>query len=209
MTNEIPSFDFNAQVAAFHKNAKNKGFYDDYPTLESRDNGEYRVSRANLIAGELYEGYEAYRKGKINADEAVISQLCGVMGEHGKDIFNSTYEREVKGTLAEELADAYIRLCDTYGSFHLPPVLNDFYPQVADWAQDILRLHPTPQLLFWRVLNTIGAGIYYRVPPQSHFEMWIGSVYALAIRFEIDLQLHIRLKSFYNLYRGYKHGKDF
>jgi hypothetical protein len=230
MTNQIVEFDaFNRQVQAFHQNAVLKGFYEKYPTIESRQNSEYRVSRGTLITGEFFEAYEAYRKGKINAESGKLHELqqamaqaipvepdendtqkiitSGIIGSH----FLRLYDESVKGTIAEELADVYIRICDTVGGFHLRPLKEEdnFSDMVFEQTEKILKDNDTPQCLFWHCTRIIKDFLYYREPMYKDIALWLAAVYALAHHFKISLPLQIDLKFIYNKYRAYKHGKDF
>jgi hypothetical protein len=230
MTNRIVDFDtFNQQVQAFHQNAVLKGFYEKYPTIESRQNSEYRVSRGTLVTGEFFEAYEAYRKGRINADSDKLHELqeamqqaipvepdekdtqkiitSGIMGAH----FISLYDQSVKGTIAEELADVYIRICDTVGGFQLRPLKGEdsFSDMVFEQTEKILKDNDTPQCLFWHCTRIIKDFLYFREPMYKDIALWLAAVYALAHQFKITLPLQIDLKFIYNKYRAYKHGKDF
>lgn len=220
MTNEIPSFSmFNAQVQAFHANALAKGFYEKYPTLESRDDCEYRTSRANLITSEISEAYEAFRKGKINPlNTANVDFLAAYAANHDDEpdpitvqTFIRLYDDNVKGTMAEELADIYIRVCDAIGGFGMRELeeRDDFEELVNIKLENLLYQNEGNQALFWACLHIIDERIHFRPPMYKEIACWVAAAYALANRFEIDIQTHVRIKAIYNSYRGYKHGKDF
>lgn len=220
MQNKIPSFHlFNAQVQAFHRNAVEKGFYEAYPTLESRDDREYRTSRANLITSEISEAYEAFRKNKIQPDKPSCvyilnnfePQHAGEPDQITVDEFINLYNSFVKGTMAEELADVYIRVCDAVGGFGMRKLneADDFEELVNIKLENLLYQNDGNQALFWACLHIIDERIHWRAPMYKEIAMWVAAAYALANRFEIDIQTHVRIKSIYNTYRGYKHGKDF
>jgi len=224
MTNKIPRFNlFNAQVQAFHRNAVEKGFYEAYPTLESRDDREYRTSRANLITSEISEAYEAFRKGKIQTagTRAAIFAMeflaqfdpsrAGEPDQITVDEFINLYNSFVKGTMAEELADVYIRVCDAVGGFGMRKLneADDFEELVNIKLENLLYQNDGNQALFWACLHIIDERIHWRAPMYKEIATWVAAAYALANRFEIDIQTHVRIKAIYNTYRGYKHGKDF
>lgn len=221
MTNQIPTFQtFNAQVQAFHANAVAKGFYEKYPTLQSRDDCEYRTSRANLITSEISEAYESFRKGKISPENAknvdILAAYEATRSDEEEDeitiqAFIMLYDDNVKGTLAEEIADTYIRICDAVGGFGMRELeeRDDFEELVNIKLEDLLYQNDGNQALFWACLHIIDERIHWRAPMYKEIATWVAAAYALANRFEIDLQLHVRIKANYNSYRGYKHGKDF
>ena len=192
------------QITDFHAQSVKNGFYDDYPK-ESRKDEEYICSRAMLISGEIAEAYEAYRNGKIDAEEAVLLQLAGVMGEHGKDIFKTTYARDVRGTVAEELADTYIRLCCVAGSVGISAA--------QDISEELFILKEDHQksgihTCFLRASQAATFSAYKPIYP-SDISQGIAAVYFLADKLNIDLHLHVKLKAFYNTTREYKHGRNF
>lgn len=220
MTNTLPSFSmFNAQVQAFHANALAKGFYEKYPTLESRDDCEYRTSRANLITSEISEAYEAFRKGKINPLNTANVDFLAAYGANPDvapdpitvQTFIKLYDDNAKGTMAEELADIYIRVCDAVGGFGMRKLeeRDDFEELVNIKLQDLLYQNEGNQALFWACLHIIDERIHWRAPMYKEIACWVAAAYALANRFDIDIQTHVRIKAIYNSYRGYKHGKDF
>jgi len=199
------------QITDFHAQSVKNGFYDDYPK-ESRQSQEYICSRAMLISGEIAEAYEAYRNGKIDAEEAVLLQLAGVMGEHGKDIFKTTYARDVRGTVAEELADTYIRLCCVAGSVGLCQAgdVSTYNEDISENLYGLKEDHKNSGIhsCFFRASNCVK---FYSYKPIDADEIANGlaAVYFLADKLQIDLHLHVKLKAFYNTTREYKHRRNF
>lgn len=198
----------NAQIQNLHSQSVKNGFYDDYPTKESRATADFLHSRAMLISGEVAEAYEALRCGKIDADEAVLLQLFGVMGEHGKAIFKTTYARDVKGTVAEELADVYIRLCCVLGALGIG---------YGDKDINELQNAPTPDPEKYNIhtafydLNTLVFEAFDCAPHQMprHFISIFIYLFHVADGLGIDIKAHIELKHYYNTTREYKHGKNY
>jgi len=192
------------QITDFHAQSVKNGFYDDYPK-ESRQSQEYICSRAMLISGEIAEAYEAYRNGKIDAEEAVLLQLAGVMGEHGKDIFKTTYARDVRGTVAEELADTYIRLCCVAGSVGISAA-QDISEELFILKEDHQKSGIHACFLRASQAATFSA---YKPIHASDISQGLAAVYFLADKLGIDLHLHVKLKAFYNTTREYKHRRNF
>lgn len=192
------------QITDFHAQSVKNGFYDDFPK-ESRQSEEYICSRAMLISGEIAEAYEAYRNGKIDADEAVLLQLAGVTGEHGKEIFKTTYARDVRGTVAEELADTYIRLCCVAGSVEIYHA-EDISEELAILKGD--HKNSGTHACFLRASQAATFSAYKPIH-ASDISQGLAAVYFLADKLSIDLHLHVKLKAFYNTTREYKHGRKF
>lgn len=91
--------DFNELIKTAHKNAVEKGFYDepvDDETLKA------------LIIGEAYEALEAHRKGRIIRNPIILDQYMASENHH-------LFEGMIKDTFGDELADTVIRICDYMG----------------------------------------------------------------------------------------------
>jgi NTP pyrophosphatase (non-canonical NTP hydrolase) len=91
--------DFNELIKTAHKNAVEKGFYDepvDDETLKA------------LIIGEAYEALEAHRKGRFVRNPIILDQYMASENHH-------LFEGMIKDTFGDELADTVIRICDYMG----------------------------------------------------------------------------------------------
>ena len=182
-----------------------------------------RKKQVALITSEISEAYEAFRKGKIQPAKSragifAIEFLAkfdpsraGDPDQITVDEFINLYNSFVKGTMAEELADIYIRVCDAVGGFGMRELeeRDDFEELVNIKLEDLLYQNDGNQALFWACLHIIDERIHFRAPMYKEIACWVAATYALANRFDIDIQTHVRIKSIYNSYRGYKHGKDF
>lgn len=193
------------QIESFHAQSAKNGFYDDYPTQESRQTEEFICSRAMLISGEIHEAHEAFRSGKIDTNEAVLLQLYKIITECDKDVFKQSYARDVKGTVAEELADTYIRLCCVAGAveiYHAEDVGEELYIMKDDHKDSGIHA------CFLRASQNATFSCY-RPIHASDISQALAAVYFLADKLQIDLHLHVKLKAFYNTTREYKHGRKF
>jgi NTP pyrophosphatase (non-canonical NTP hydrolase) len=85
--------------------AKKQGFYDQPAVF-----GE----RLMLVVSELSEALEADRNGRW--EPRTIPALA--LPFNHKD-FKVQYEKYVRGSVCEELADAIIRICDLAGSYNI------------------------------------------------------------------------------------------
>jgi hypothetical protein len=206
----LPANEFNQQVLDFHTHAAKQGFYDDYPTAESRNCSEFRLKAANLIHGEIYEAYEAFRNGKIDAEQSTLRSLLYLHQKQGLNAFAAEYKNRVKGTVAEELADAYIRTCDTIGAMQIRSFektdIEKCQHYVSNYKDGFLGIH----WLFTFAMQTFDIGMGNDIFGKIDIITWfLAPIHALANYFKIDLHLHVELKHLYNTTRSYKHGKDF
>jgi len=206
----LSATEFNQQAADFHAHAAKQGFYDDYPTVESRDCSEFRLKAANLIHGEIYEAYEAFRNGKIDVEQSTLKSLLYIHQKQGLAAFAVEYKKTVKGTVAEELADAYIRTCDTVGAMQLRSFeeahIEECQTYVNNYKDSFTGIH----WLFTFALQTFDITMGINAFFKSDIITWfLSPIYALADYFKIDLHQHVELKHLYNTTRSYKHGKDF
>jgi NTP pyrophosphatase (non-canonical NTP hydrolase) len=189
------------QILKFHGQSVKNGFYDDYPK-ESRSSEEYICSRAMLISGEIAEAYEAYRSGKIDASVEILNE---VKDSASMTLFATVYSARVKGTVAEELADTYIRLCCVAGSVEIYGA--------PDLAQELAILKGETKnsgihALFHKASRGIDIGSYNAIC-SGEIAVSLAHVYLLADYLKIDLHRHVELKHLYNTTREYKHGKNY
>lgn len=92
--------DIKATSKEIHENAKAKGFWD-----KERNLGEMLM----LIVSEVSEAMEADRKAHYSD---WVDMLPPFMTNIPDDEFKKIFEREVKNTFEDELADAVIRILD-------------------------------------------------------------------------------------------------
>ena len=100
----------NETIAAAHKTAKEKGFWDK----ENWNLGE----KLMLITSELGEALEADRTGK----KANIDQFNNFLISNGKytsEEFVNSFKANIKDSVEDEMADAIIRLFDLAGKMNI------------------------------------------------------------------------------------------
>lgn len=179
-----------------HQRAVAKGFWNEPHSV-----GHYLM----LAFGELHEAIEADRIGKwAKLDPDTIDTLQRIEGAPYAQMFL----REVKDTMADEIADAVIRLLDllgclldgrelqarqvnrvnsVYGEDGIPPMLTDaLIPIVATMCEADADCDTT-------------TGILYAIKSLEHLCDHLG----------IDLMTHIDLKLKYNETRPALHGKKY
>lgn len=146
-----------------------------------------------LVISELMEAVEADRKG----NKPAIEQFnCGV--SYPKNNFKQVYDCCIKGTVAEELADACIRLLDLAG-------LRDINIDTSAFTNVISNI------------RTLTENIYIIIHELMNFELLldeqvnsaITQIFGLADMLGIDLLWHIEQKMKYNEMRENKHGKRY
>lgn len=91
----------NQLAQEIYANARAKGFYEEAPSVERR---------VVLIHAELSEAIEADRVGKYcMAEIRDVDDYLKNEPDHG---IKADYERHIKGTVEEEMADVIIRVLD-------------------------------------------------------------------------------------------------
>lgn len=159
-----------------------------------------------LVCTELCEAIDAHRKGRYAGDQITINMQT-------PDIeFKALYEREVKGTIDEELADAAIRLFDFKGRLRIPISekymlpngleVDDTYFNFADYVGDIMSYILEARGFFGQVNTDNDRG-------GRQLNTALAMIESVAKKLDIDLYFHIDLKVKYNSYREYLHGKKY
>ena len=125
----MSKIDFNALRDRAYKCACDHGFHDT-----ELSNGHLLM----LVITELSEAVEADRKGKyfkgISTFEHEFNRYYALVDENKR--FECAFEKYVKDTVSDEMADAVIRLLDLAGSIDIS--LDDIYdltnePEYKDW----------------------------------------------------------------------------
>jgi NTP pyrophosphatase (non-canonical NTP hydrolase) len=170
-----------------HKNNKDKGFYDTPKSVEEV---------LMLIISELGEACEAHRKGRFCKVD-----LDGV-------IYQEDFEKYVKDTFEDEIADTVIRILDFCGCKDIEIVLPSGKFLLHENALNQLFLCVVQICMMYVKDETCETST---ATPENRFT--IGSIlsyiYQVASFQEIDLDEHIKLKLEYNKTRPYKHGKKY
>ena len=205
-----------------HKNAVEKGFYDcpecggqiryrpwgdDYPEIEckacegtgidpNRNIGELLA----LICSELYEALMAHRCRKF----ANIETSNSLEATEVDIDWIRCFERFIKDTFEDEIADVFIRLFDLCGYLNIElEILNisGYIKEHKNVGSRIYRIsHELPII---EIGQTAKSNMIYKL---CYF-------YSAMIEFcqdqNIDIEKHIALKMTYNKTRPYKHNKEY
>lgn len=184
---------------------KAKGFWDD---AERRNKGEAIA----LLVSETYESLEGHRKGRdFNAWEPVVLStirtslsFVDLDNENQVQQYKSVFERYVKDTWQDELADAVIRLLDYTGGFGIKLIADNraAIRQVLpkNFGEAILQINE-------RILN-----VFFSKSEEWRIKGWsyvLDDLYYLAQREGCNLYQHVIWKLKYNTMREHKHGKKY
>lgn len=158
-----------------------------------------------LVITELSEAVEAHRKGKRfskgDYEWALLMECQGWLSvdQHFKNVF----ERKVKNTLEDELADAVIRLLDLAGLRSTIIHIEDFDKCIVNQFWDKKDFTECIYLLARHVSK-------YVLPSNDQAEYVINTniaeIEGLCEYLSIDLWLHVELKLRYNKLRPKNHG---
>lgn len=164
-----------------------------------------------LVICELMEAVEADRKGRLgkkcksrfNID---YNRYPALVEEEKR--FKSSFEKNVKDSLPDELADAVIRLFDLAGmrNISLEIATKDIGDCIDDMAESCKDETFTESIYTISTLPMRYDGLY-----DFHITIndMVISIFGLAKHLEIDLLWHIEQKMKYNQLREKMHGKKY
>ena len=154
------------------------------------------------------EAVEADRKGKyfkgISTFEREFNRYSALVDENKR--FECAFEKYVKDTIPDEMADAVIRLLDLAGSLDIS--LEDIYdfmnePEYKDWDNALKEMFFTERMFFLTSILTDDRDIAEVIKAS------IVVIFLNADLLYIDLLWHIEQKMRYNELRENKHGKRY
>ena len=183
--------DLEELIPRAHQAAKDKGFWD-----AARHEAECLM----LVVSELGEAQEAHRKGRTHLLHAGDKAFL-------KSFDAAWFQDHIKDTVGDEMADAYIRLCDFAGGYNvrLSGIINH---REEEWAS----FDKMPENFGVMLLASASAVVNIYGEDVSKSES-VGIAFA-TIEYvcqicNIDLATHIELKLQYNATRPYKHAKAY
>ena len=152
-----------------------------------------------LVMCEVSEAVEADRKGNHYNGIEDFEERTNVWPD-----FNERYEQYIKGSVAEELADAFIRLCDYAGEYNLMPInpiSDDIYSEWVGIFGDKSFTYAG-----YSLCNMI---TFPNIPDDKMLGMTLSFIECWAKFLNIDLEWHIKTKMQYNENRAMLHGKQY
>ena len=197
----MSKIDFNALRDRAYKCACDHGFHNT-----ELSNGHLLM----LVITELSEAVEADRKGKyfkgISTFEHEFNRYYALVDENKR--FECAFEKYVKDTVPNEMADAVIRLLDLTGlrGISLEFANGDIDDCIEDMAEACKDETFTESIYSISTLPVRYDGIFDF--PTAVNDM-ILSIFGLAKHLDIDLLWHIEQKMRYNELRENKHGKKY
>lgn len=149
-----------------------------------------------LVISELMEAVEADRKGS-HADTEAFNKYYDCVD------FKENFERQIKGTVEEELADSCIRLLDLAGlrSVDLGEVdLEELKCSEGffDWS--------FTESVFSMVCNITDSDYIGNHSFDGFLRVALVEILVFCVQKDIDILWHIERKMKYNELRSYKHG---
>lgn len=194
--NEI---DLNALRDRAYKTACEHGFHD------TELSNEHLLM---LVITELSEAVEADRKGRLGKKcrsrfEIEYNRYSALVDETKR--FKCAFERYVKDTVPDEIADAVIRLLDLAGHrcISIEPINEDIIDDMEESCKDETF---TESIYSISTLPARYEGIY---DINVTLDVMITSIFGLAKHLGIDLFWHIEQKMKYNELREKMHGKKY
>lgn len=182
----------NSLIREAHSNAVKHGFWEG---------GNSDMHYLCLVLCELAEAVEAKRKNKQaqwKMFEWQVSREQPV--ENVEKHWRYCFEHFVKDTLGDELADAYIRICDLAGRYSFEASSKEaLHSYIVERGMSF-----TENVLVLASVVTDG-----KLELKGKLLFCMRQIERLAELEEVDLLKHIEHKMRYNQLREWKHGKAF
>lgn len=194
--------DIKKIAKSIHANNKKKGFWD-----KARNEGEVLM----LVVTELSEMLEADRKGRNGSiqlfDIDMARQLKFKSSKKRKlEIKRDFFEKHIKDSIGDELADAFIRMCDYCIGFNIDINMEDIERASSSNGLKNRKLENLGDAL----LGICGMIDNMRRSMKTAYARLIFAyIIWLADQLRIPLEAHVKLKMWYNSTRPKMHGKKY
>mgnify|MGYP000828438552 FL=1 len=184
-----------------YRNAVTHGFHDEELSNEHC---------LCLVISELMEAVEADRKGRLGKKcksrfDIDYNRYPALVEEEKR--FKSSFEKNVKDSLPDELADAAIRLLDLAGLRNIS--IDDFSDEMIYEATESCNDETFTESIY--AISTIPIRCEYEYDSllENQLNSMLLAIFGLAKHLDIDLIWHINQKMRYNELRENKHGKKY
>lgn len=198
----MSKIDLNALRDRAYKIACEHGFHDEELSNEHC---------LCLVISELMEAVEADRNGKLGKKCKSRFDMdynrYPVLVEEEKR-FKSSFEKNVKDSLPDELADAAIRLLDLYGLRKIE-LDTDAFDDATIGEYAITYQHKTFTESIMHITVSISSNINVISRSCMVPDMLLLDIFGLAKHLEIDMFWHIEQKMRYNELHEKMHGKKY
>ena len=189
--------DLNKLSKEIYEANKAKGFH------EEKHSSEHMMC---LVVSELMEAVEADRKGRKANLKAFYDNGACERYLHNEN-YKEAFEKYIKDTVADELADAVIRLLDATGA--LGVCLQRNKNEENNVLNSITKLGFNIQSFTESIYSIIRVFMLSEFVIGYRISSMISHIDLLCEVMEIDLWQHVELKLKYNSLRPYKHGKQY
>ncbi len=184
-----------------YRNAVTHGFHDEELSNEHC---------LCLVISELMEAVEADRKGRLGKKcksrfDIDYNRYPALVEEEKR--FKSSFEKNVKDSLPNQLADAAIRLLDLAGLRNIS--IDDFSDEMIYEATESCNDETFTESIY--AISTIPIRCEYEYDSllENQLNSMLLAIFGLAKHLNIDLIWHINQKMRYNELRENKHGKRY
>ena len=184
-----------------YRNAVTHGFHDEELSNEHC---------LCLVISELMEAVEADRKGRLGKKcksrfDIDYNRYPALVEEEKR--FKSSFEKNVKDSLPDELADAAIRLLDLAGLRNIS--IDDFSDEMIYEATESCNDETFTESIY--AISTIPIRCEYEYDSllENQLNSMLLAIFGFAKHLNIDLIWHVEQKMRYNELRENKHGKRY
>lgn len=191
--------DLNNLRDSAYKNACDHGFHNEILSDEHW---------LCLVISELMEAVEADRKGKrakISKFDIEYLRYHSIVDQNTR--FWCSFEKHIKDSLEDELADAAIRLLDLAGLRNID--IEKFTDEQIDDLSESCNDETFTESIYSISIIPIRYEYEYGYKIDKQLNSMLLAILGLAKHLNIDIMWHIEQKVKYNELRPYKHGKQY
>lgn len=162
-----------------------------------------------LVISELMEAVEADRKSRhFDKEKYKIGEYAECQGWlTNEEKFINVFNRYIKDTIEDELADAVIRLLDLCGLRKID--IEDFTEEMLYEAEESCEDETFTESIYAISTIPIRYAYEYDYPLEKQLNGMLLAIFGLANHLDIDLTWHINQKMRYNELRENKNGKKY
>jgi hypothetical protein len=177
--------DLNHDVKIFYAQAISKGLYSKIPHITSLLYFDFLTDNFMSIVSEITECHKAVKSKNIDSDMLWSFDENNYEYE-SEAAFNISYEENINGTLAERLANVYIKICELSGATNtiLEEIMFDAF---VSHSYPYLNVEGLLRLLTQTIMDASEDLVY-------KFSLSIHIIKEFAAKNNIDLNFHIKLK---------------
>lgn len=187
---------------SIHAANKKKGFWD-----KARDEGETLM----LVITELAECIEADREGRNGSISLFLVDMARqakfkYTKKHRLEIKRDFFEKHIKDSVGDELADAFIRLCDYCAGFKVDISMDGIEASAASNGLKSMKLDNLGKELL-SICGLLDKAT--RSMKVACIRLAFAKIIWVAEELRIPLEGHVKMKMWYNSTRKKMHGKKY